>query len=87
MIDIEKRNGPDVLLKGIGIKKLMTRGLFRKSKYVCVLVDEEFDPFPVEYQGGGLIGLGTEGCSYLVLSADQLRDLADWVDEMHGSES
>jgi hypothetical protein len=80
MIDVHKTNGSSSLLDGVSGRRFVSGGIVKKMRNKCVLVDQDLDPYPVQYLENATIEIGTEGSSYLSLSVDDLYALIDWIE-------
>ncbi len=71
--------------KEIDVDELMVPGNWKLKKtcgaYHVTFADEELDPIDVEFNGDGCASIKTMGYTHLTISSDDLRRLADMVDE------
>jgi hypothetical protein len=53
----------------------------RGGGYKSIIVDEELDPFDVQFHGDNCIEINTEGMTYITLSVNNLYDMIDMIEE------
>jgi hypothetical protein len=53
----------------------------RGGGYKSIIVDEELDPFDVQFHGDNCIEINTEGMAYITLSVNNLYDMIDMIEE------
>jgi hypothetical protein len=52
-----------------------------KGTIVSLILDEELDPFKVEFDGANCVVINTNKYSYITLSSDKLYYLANLIEE------
>ena len=53
----------------------------RGGGYKSIIVEEELDPFDVQFHGDNCIEINTEGMKYITLSVNNLYDMIDMIEE------
>lgn len=70
----------------MNIEKVLFPHAYKLKKsgdsFVSLIVDEELDPFKVEFDAGGCVTINTNKYSYITLSADKLYHLANLAEEV-----
>jgi hypothetical protein len=53
----------------------------KNGNLTSVIVDEELDPFNVEFTGDDCVQIETEGTAYIILSKDSLNKIIDLIEK------